>query len=104
VGGGSFFCHRLAVAVLRAATSAGRLLKTNTRFKDSGPKILLVDENFVAPEFPRLSRRFRIESHHLYRREGALPDDMIAYEKLVERMSTTKNDRDVPAITILGIF
>jgi long-chain acyl-CoA synthetase len=69
--------------------------------KDSGPKILLVDENF-AGQIPELSRRFRLEAI-VYIGEGALPDGTIAYETLVEAADPIE-DRSGSYNDLLGIF
>ena len=97
----SFFAIAWAGAVIVPLNTRWAVAENEYALKDSGPKILLVDENFVA-QIPELSRRFRLEAI-IYIGEGALPDGMIAYETLVEAADPIE-DRSGSYNDLLGIF
>jgi long-chain acyl-CoA synthetase len=97
----SFFAIAWVGAVIVPLNTRWAVAENEYALNDSGPKILLVDENFVG-QIPELSRRFNLEAI-IYIGEGSLPDGMIAYETLAEAAECIE-DRSGSYDDLLGIF
>lgn len=97
----SFFAIAWAGAVIVPLNTRWAVAENEYALKDSEPKILLVDDNFVS-QIPELSRRFTLQAI-VYIGEGALPDGMIAYEALTTSREKIE-DRSGAYDDLLGIF
>jgi long-chain acyl-CoA synthetase len=97
----SFFAVAWVGAVIVPLNTRWAVAENEYALNDSGPKILLVDENF-APQIPELSRRCNLEAI-IYIGEGPLPDGMIAYETLAEAGELIE-DHSGSYDDLLGIF
>jgi long-chain acyl-CoA synthetase len=97
----AFFAVAWAAAVIVPLNTRWAVAENEYALKDSEPKILLVDENFIS-QIPELSRRFALRTI-VYIGEGAIPDGMIAYEALASAVEKIE-DRSGSYDDLLGIF
>ena len=97
----SFFAIAWVGAVIVPLNTRWAIAENEYALNDSGPKILFVDDNFVA-QVPELSRRFKFEAI-VYIGEGVVPDGLVAYEALAESGERI-GDRSGSYDDLLGIF